>query len=640
MSDSPTALPPNVYRVARRRFDAIPGSPWVYWVSDSLRGLFETLPKLGDVAQPRQGLATADNGRFLRYWWEVGHRRIAFSCRTREEAQSRGKRWFPCMKGGEHCKWYGNLEYVVNWARDGEEIRNFYSSNGRLKSRPQNLPYYFREGITWSLISSGRPSFRYMPPGWIITHKGPGIFLQARVKLLQTLGTLNSTPAQGLLTCISPNLGYEIGQVAALPWPKISDPTVSGYVGRNILISRIRYSLDESSLDFSAPPMWSSGINHLTAATKDLASFEADLDKALYQVYRIQETDEASLNIDMPAEWTSEEDEPSTVGGNAATVREELMSREALSAAWVSHAIGVLLGRFRPGVAGELGSAVYRPSDFAMGSLPEPDEEEFNELVGPPDRFAYIDAEGGRHVFSAEVEQALRDLAVPDGITVLDEGHPRDLPALVEKALTLMWGEESAREIIAAGAGGDLRKFLERDYFTKWHLKWYRKRPVYWPLQSAKRNYGFVIFHEKIEGDTLYVLQREYLDQKLKGLRLEMQDLRGQMDGLSGRARKLVEKDLDRATQLLDEVTEFGAAIERIAGGGYRPKPNWIDDGVILRLAPLWELIPIWKTEPRKYWEGLQKGDYDWSHIAMNYWAERVKEKCKTDKSLAIAHGA
>jgi hypothetical protein len=100
-----------------------------------------------------------------------------------------------------------------------------------------------------------------------------------------------------------------------------------------------------------------------------------------------------------------------------------------------------------------------------------------------------------------------------------------------------------------------------------------------------------------------------------------------------------LERKIDKAAQLLDELAEFAQTMERIVREGYEPEPNWIDDGVILRMAPLWELIPIWKAEPKKYWERLQKGDFDWSHIAMRYWPERVKEACKANKSFAIAHG-
>jgi len=274
-----------------------------------------------------------------------------------------------------------------------------------------------------------------------------------------------------------------------------------------------------------------------------------------------------------------------------------------------------------------------------VGSLPAPDETEFDALVGPAERFAYVDEAGGRHLFPAAVEAALRELALPDGIAVLDEGHPRDLPALVARALTLMLSETAAQDVILAGADGDLRKFLERDFFTQWHLKWYRKRPVYWPLQSAKRSYGFVLFHERVERATPYVLMRDYLDYKLNGLELRLGDLAPLRDAAEGRERKRLERELAQLAQTRDEIAEFAATLARLVREGYEPAPDWIDDGIILRLAPLWELIPIWKREPQKYWERLEKGQYDWSHIALRYWPERVKAACRENKSYAIAHG-
>src|SRR5690606_501404 len=160
------------------------------------------------------------------------------------------------------------------------------------------------------------------------------------------------------------------------------------------------------------------------------------------------------------------------------------------------------------------------------------------------------------------------------------------------QALVLMLGDNAAREVVEEATGGrnlsDLRAFLERKFFTDWHFKWYRKRPVYWPLQSAKRSYGFVLFHEKITRDTLYVLQREYLHHKLNGLRLHIDDLVQRRAGLSGSQLKRVEREIEKTNQELDEVQEFADTIARIASEGYEPEPNWIDDGVILRMAPLW----------------------------------------------------
>lgn len=110
-------------------------------------------------------------------------------------------------------------------------------------------------------------------------------------------------------------------------------------------------------------------------------------------------------------------------------------------------------------------------------------------------------------------------------------------------------------------------------------------------------------------------------------------------EGKEGRGRKQIERQIDRATQLLDELTISAQSIERIVREGYEPEPNWIDDGVTPWMAPLWELIPIWWREPKKCCECLRKGRYDWRHIAMNYWPDRVRDMCRTNKPFAIAHG-
>jgi len=208
-----TELPPNVYRVAQRRFAAISGSPWVYWVTDSLRRLFETLPKLGDVAQPRQGLATANNFRFLRYWWEVGRAHIGFGCRDRADAQATGKRWFPCMKGGAYRKWYGNQEYVVNWQDDGKEIKEgivgrYPYLDGNWEWVAKNTNYYFREGVTFTDLTSGALSIRWMPLGFVFDHAGNCLF-PSQGNVWVWLSLLNSSPFSQLMH-INPTIHFYI----------------------------------------------------------------------------------------------------------------------------------------------------------------------------------------------------------------------------------------------------------------------------------------------------------------------------------------------------------------------------------------------------------------------------------------------
>jgi hypothetical protein len=282
-----------------------------------------------------------------------------------------------------------------------------------------------------------------------------------------------------------------------------------------------------------------------------------------------------------------------------------------------------------------------------------PDEAEFNELVGTTDRFASVDAKGGRHVFSAKVETQVCTLADKDGIVVLDEGHPDDLPAKVEAALELMLGEHGAAEVVAALNGDDvtqhasrttleldrvaLRKFLERDFFSKWHVKWYRKRPIYWLLQSPKKSYGLYLFHERLTRDTLFVVQRKYLDGKIRFTQQALAEARVNAEqAASARERRALNKAADDLEKVMADLAEFGKRLKAVTDRGYDPD---IDDGVILNLAPLADVIPAWSKEPQKYWAGLEAGDYDWAHLAMKYWPDRVKKKCKTDKSLAIAHG-
>ena len=278
------------------------------------------------------------------------------------------------------------------------------------------------------------------------------------------------------------------------------------------------------------------------------------------------------------------------------------MDRQELAKKWISYAVGIVLGRFKPGVSGAL----------------------------------------GRGRFSEEIAEGLRALSVPHGIAALDEGHPHDLVAKVFEALSIIYGEDQAAEIVREGTGrqGDppavLRKYLSGPFFKE-HIKLYRKRPVYWLLQSPRKKYGLYIFHEKLTGDTLYRIRgEEYVTAKIKLLESKISELRKAKDGAEGRERRRLEKEIAELEDALEDVQEFAKRIDAILRRGYTPH---IDDGVLINMAPLWELIPSWQKDPKKCWEALERGDYDWAHMAMDYWPERVKEKCKTNKSYAIAHG-
>ena len=167
-------LPANVFALRQSEFRAIPGSPWVYWVNNKIREIFIKYKSLELFARPRQGLATGENHRFLRFFWEVPLQKIYQN--KKPEALSQVNSYVPYMKGGGLRKWFGNQWFIVNWKNDGREIRNFYAPNGRLASRPQNTAYYLREGITWSLVSTDSFGVRYLPPGFIFDVGGSCVF--------------------------------------------------------------------------------------------------------------------------------------------------------------------------------------------------------------------------------------------------------------------------------------------------------------------------------------------------------------------------------------------------------------------------------------------------------------------------------
>lgn len=599
---------PLVFRYREADFNALPGAPWVYWIRPGIRRLFQMLPKLAEIGKPRQGLATADNFRFLRYWWEVGSARIAFRCRSRGEAVSSGKRWFPLMKGGEYRKWYGNQDHTINWHEDGKELKAWAGSlynNSHWSRTIRNSEYYFREGVTWTVISSRGFSARYMGPGFIIGHKGPAVFPDTPYEPLSITATLNSSIAQYLLALLSPALGFEVGHLALLPVPPAMSSGLAHTAHRAVALAKADSAVDETTYDFTAPLPWECGLEMAARRAAWLAEIEREIDEEVYRLYGISDEDRAAIEAELAGGMVIDDEEAEAPEAEETAPK---VTRQELAVRWVSYAVGIIMGRFQPGVEGALGSAIV----------------ESWEGDGEP-----------QHLFTPEVEAALRAMADRDGIVVLDEGHPDDLAARVEQALELMLGPEGAREVVAE-IGGDVRKFLERDFFTKWHLKWYRKRPVYWPLQSPKRTYGLYLFHERITPDTLFLVQRRYVDPKLTWLDNKIADLRGQRDRAEGRERTRVQRELDAAVAQREDVAEFARRLAAITDRGYAPD---LDDGVILNMAPLWEVIPAWSAEPKKSWEALERGDYDWAKIAMRYWPERVEAKCRTDKSLAIAHG-
>jgi len=226
-----------------------------------------------------------------------------------------------------------------------------------------------------------------------------------------------------------------------------------------------------------------------------------------------------------------------------------------------------------------------------------------------------------------------------------DPGHEDDIVCRVRDVLELIWKERA--EAIEREACEILGVRELRDYFRKpsnggfWmdHVKRYskshRKAPIYWYLRSARGNYGLWLYYHRLDKDILFKALLNYVEPKIRLEEDRLKTLRGRKEaaGSSGREAKQIEKDMDRQEQFVFELRDFADMLRRAA----ELRLDFdLNDGVILNIAPMWELV-LWR-EPKKCWEELQEGKYDWSHIAYQLWPERVKELCKKERSIAIAH--
>lgn len=244
------------YRRDADTFKQIPGTPIAYWASDALLDAFGNAKQLSEYGKPRQGLATGENARFVREWWEVDDCKSVYSCGSIQESIESACKWFPYNKGGDFRKWYGNNSSVVNWENDGQEIRNYKDQNGRLLSRPQNTNCFFSPSITWSKISSGSIAFRFKPAGHIFDVAGTSVFSdEESLKYLQ--GACNSSVIMRVASMLSPTLNFEVGQIVTYPiiQNEEQEPLVNDMVDSCRELSKTDWDSFETSWDFKHNPL-------------------------------------------------------------------------------------------------------------------------------------------------------------------------------------------------------------------------------------------------------------------------------------------------------------------------------------------------------------------------------------------------
>lgn len=646
----------DVFTLDPAAFAQIPGSPFAYWVGEAIRKLFGTWPSFSATGLSAQiGASTKDDFRFLRLYWEVNVGTIG-----------RDLRWVPFAKGGRYAPYYSDVHLLINWAEDAKELTVFIAErypylqgNTGWVLHPESN--YFQPGLTWPRRTTSGISIRPLPTGCVFADKGPTAFVASNEpdELLILLAVMNSELFEHLIklqlgAATAAARSYEIGIIQRTPIPPLTDEwsrlALAGLAREAHDLQRDRDRTDETTHAFGLPglvqqravPSLDAASQALDAAEQSrlarLAVIQAEIDEVVLGLYgltiddlRPPRSDEVGSTLGEGGEEVGGQDTEDEEPG----LPETLPRRAADLLQWC---VGVALGRWdvRMALDPPLLPALAGPFDPLPRCAP-------GALVGvdglPPATVDAIAPEAWLRARQTVLDlPAIDNSQLPiancqfplpfpeDGILVDDPTHPSDIVSRVRQVLRLLWGERAdAVEQEACEALGvrDLRSWFRdpRQGFFAYHIKRYsksrRKAPIYWLLQSEKRNYAIWLYCHRLHKHSLYVAGRDYADSKMRLEETRLAELREGLDALAGSAKRQREREIDRQEKLVAEVTAFRNTLDQIA---LRNLPPDLNDGVLLSVAPLHPLMP-WK-EAERMWDALVKGEYGWSTMG-----QQMKEK-------------
>jgi len=673
----------NSYLQLLEDFRYLPSLRIAFWMPRSLLLAFRHFERYKDFRGNVQvGLQTSDNFRFIRLAWEVNLATIGLS---REDTLQYGKRWVFYAKGGEYAPYYADVHLLVNWLKDGEEVKSFTDSNGKVISYPRNERHYFKPGLTYTERTTSNFSARIMPAGCCFDTVGPRISSDSPENDLVDVAVYMTRPMAYLLEFMvgsadvvysgSAARHYTPRAVAEMPYPKldkVSQQALSRLMMQAWAAHREIESLSETDRYFVTPFLVSQKDQNLHEsffeASKNredkvlrILSASADAEIIVRRSLKLEldalqaiqndfgvhpcEYEEHDINsADFVQAYTDNleqviDEETADSGASRAVTklsyyadrRVEVLCHkfrvhpqavvdarrkkklnvpgylQGETAALISYQVGVIVGRW---------DIRFATGERQHPKLPDP----FDPLpVCPPGMLQGPDG------LPAKPEDVPSNYPIRidwDGILVDDPGHEDDIIRRVQDVLEAIWKDRA--EAIEREACEILGVQELRDYFRKpgnsgfWmdHVKRYsksrRKAPIYWYLRSAKGNYGLWLYYHRLDKDILFKALLNYVEPKIRMEEDRLKSLRGRKEaaGSSGREAKQIEKDMDRQEQFVSELHDFADKLRRAANLHLIPDLN---DGVVLTIAPLFELVP-WK-EAKEYWEDLVEGKYEWSSI-------------------------
>ncbi len=512
------------YEANKKNFKRIQGSPITsYWATEKVYKAYESV-SLDDIAKPRHGLATSDNARFLKLWFEVDLNKTSLQEKCQFE-----KKWFPMNKGGSYRKWYGNLEWIINYENDGKELKDFAISIYKCSTRTiQNTQFYFKESLTWSALTSGDFSVRWSDRGALFGSGGYCAFV-APESIKYVLALMNSKVNSVFIKIVSPTLNYEVGHIKTIPvvFDENKREFVEKLVTENISISKSDWDAFETSWDFNRHPLISTiannrmvleDISNITLGEcfvcwenecndrfNKLKSNEEELNRIFIDIYGLN--DELNPNIEE----------------KSVTVRKSDLQRDIKSL--LSYAIGCMFGRYSLSTEG----LAYAGGEW--------DASKYSNFF--PDEDNVIPITDQKYMDDDIVERLCEFLKTVYGEKSLESNLDFIANALGGKGAT-------SREII--------RNYFLNDFF-KDHCKTYQKRPIYWLFDSGKQN-GFkalVYMHRWDKNSIGRVLV--YLHKIQEKYEIEVRAIDAMLEHMTDKRQQAAEEQ--RRDHLLKQIAEI-----------------------------------------------------------------------------------
>jgi len=508
-------------QIPQTNFSKIPGSPIAYWVSEQLVILIEKGPFISDYAFPKSGMSTTDNIRFLRFWHEISDLNVCLNAIDQSEADESNKKWFPYNKGGG-SRWICELDHVVNWKNNGNEIKDWVVNNPKdprtkhYSRRVFNTEYFFLPGITWGDISSGAISVKKLKAGYIFDSVGIGFF-QNTIPNEYLISLLNSKAGAFFLQLFCPTIHFNPGGVAKVPIlfdKSFLQETIINTL-KNELISKKNWDSRETSWDFEKSPLLNQSPYLKTAynawekqVTQDffeLHQNEEELNRIFIEIYGL----EAELTPEVPLteitilqdelDWKELRKREHEIRAQRLANPEQVhlpIKKEIVMKQLISYAIGLNMGRYRLDTPG------------LHIAHPDPSAEELTV-------YAYKE-----HSFQID----------EDGIIPLmgsAASFSDDALTRVKSLLEIVWGADTLTQnlnFLQECLDDDLENYLVKKYW-KDHCQTYKKKPIYWLFTSEKGAFQVLVYMHRMNAFTVEKIRSNYLMPFLKQLRSQIDRL-------------------------------------------------------------------------------------------------------------------